>query len=50
MVEQYKVVSSGTLLSQEQLNGEGADDWLLEHVIQPEDGLVWYHIFRKATP
>lgn len=50
MAEQYLVISSGTLLSQEQLNGLGADSWILEHVIEPEDGLTWYHIFRKTTP
>lgn len=50
MPEEYLVVSSGTLLDQNQLNALGQNDWILEHVVQPEDGLVWYHIFHKTTP
>lgn len=49
MTEQYLVVSSGTIIDQNQLNSLGESDWILEHVIQPDAGLVWYHIFRKTA-
>jgi len=49
MVQEYLVVASGSPLDQNQLNNFGQNNWVLEHVIQPEDSLVFTHIFRKVV-
>lgn len=49
MVLEYLVVSSGTIMKQEDLNTLGVSDWQLIQVEQPDDSLIFYHIFTRTA-
>lgn len=47
MAFQYLVVTSGTVMGQADLNTLGASNWELIDIVQPDDGLFFYHVFKK---
>jgi len=47
MAVQYLVVVSGTPMSQADLNTLGSSSWQLIQIIEPEEGLTFYHVFSK---
>jgi hypothetical protein len=47
MAIQYLVVVSGTVMHQSDLNTLGASSWDLVQIVLPEEGLQYYHIFKK---
>ena len=44
----YKVVVSGSIMREVDFNILGDSDWQLVQIEQPDDGLMFYHIFTKS--
>ena len=49
MVLEYLVVASGTIMKKEDLDTLGVDNWQLIQIEQPDDSLIFYHIFSKTA-
>ena len=45
---EYLVVASGTIMKQADLNTLGASNWELVQIEQPDDSLIFYHVFTKS--